>query len=242
MNDPRALTCIEYRNLIGGDPARREPAIAAHRLACRGCADFSREVEGLDRRLAAALAVPLPEGLAHRVVLRATAETVPSATRWAVAAAAAFAFVVAGAVWLAPIRQQPTASSLGAEVIAHAQHEPASWGPGIEPVSSASLRNVLARGEVALLDEARLGVVSYATVCPLHGRQVPHLTVQSVAGPAMVLLLPDEPLAREQALDADGLRGVLVPVGRGSIAIVAADPRAIEAVRRQVTRAVDLGI
>jgi hypothetical protein len=239
----RALTCIEYRNLVGGDPGRRDPAVAAHRLACRGCADFSRELEGLDRRLAAALAVPLPEGLAHRVVLRATAETVPPATRWALAAAAAFAFVVAGAVWFAPaLRQHQGEAALAAAVIAHAQHEPASWGPGVEPVSSVSLRNVLARGEVALLDEARLGVVSYATVCPLHGRQVPHLTVQSVAGPAMVLLLPDEPLARERPLDEDGLRGVLVPVGRGSIAIVAADPRAVEAVRRQVTRAVDLGI
>jgi hypothetical protein len=66
--------------------------------------------------------------------------------------------------------------------------------------------------------------------------------VQGAAGPAMVLLLPDEPLAREQRLDEEGLHGVLVPVGTGSIAIVAQDPRAIEAVRQQVTRAVALGI
>lgn len=237
-----SLTCIEYRNLIGGDPGRRDGAVAAHRLACRGCAEFSREIEGLDRRLAAALAVPLPEGLAHRVVLRATADRVPSSTRWALAAAAAFAFVVAGAVWWAPYRSDDAVLALGAEVIAHAHHEPGSWAADLVPVKSVRLRNVLARGEVELLDEAQLGTVSYATVCPLRGRQVPHLTVQSVAGPAMVLLLPDEPLAREQALDQDGLRGVLVPVGKGSIAIVAADPRAVEAVRRRVVSAVDLGI
>lgn len=237
------LTCIEYRNLIGGDPGWRDAAVAAHRLACRGCAAFSREVEGLDRSLAAALAVPVPEGLAHRVVLKATADAVPSATRWAVAAAAAFAFIVAGAVWFAPAaRLDRGAAALAGEVLAHARHEPASWAPALQPVTSVQLRNVLALGEAELLDEARLGMVSYATVCPLRGRQVPHLTVQSVAGPAMVLLLPDEPLAREQALDADGLRGVLVPVGKGSIAIVAADPRAIEAVRQRITSAVALGI
>ncbi len=237
----RDLTCIEYRNLIGGDPARRDAAVAAHRLACRGCAEFSRDVESLDRRLAAALAVPLPEGLAHRVVLRATAEQAPSTTRWALAAAAAFAFVVAGAVWFAPWRAQDPAA-LAHEVIAHARHEPQSWAPELQPVSSTRVRNVLARGEVALLDEARLGVVTFATVCPLRGREVPHLMVQSVAGPAMVLLLPDEPLARTETLDEDGLRGVLVPVGTGSIAIVAADPRAVEAVRQRVTSAVNLGI
>jgi hypothetical protein len=242
MNAP-ALTCIEYRNLVGGEPGRRDAAIAAHRLACRGCAGFSREVEALDLRLAQALAVPMPEGLAHRVVLRATADQAPPTARWALAAAAAFAFVVAGAVWFAP-RLQPTATPvmLAAEVLAHARHEPASWSAALQPVASTSLRNVLARGEVELLDEARLGVVTYAMVCPLRGHQVPHLMVQSVAGPAMVLLLPDEPLVREQRLDEEGLHGVLVPVGKGSIAIVAADPRAIEAVRQRVTRAVDLGI
>lgn len=236
------LTCIEYRNLVGADPARRDAAVAAHRLACRGCAEFTREIEGLDRRLAAALAVPVPAGMAHRVVLRATAEPVPSTLRWALAAAAAFAFVVAGAVWFAPGLRQDHGAALASEVVAHARHEPQSWAPALEPVSSRALRNVLARGEVELLDAARLGVVSYATLCPLRGRQVPHLTVQSVAGPAMVLLLPDEPLAREQALDQDGLRGVLVPVGTGSIAIVADDPRAVEAVRQRVTSAVALGI
>lgn len=239
----RALTCIEYRNLVGGDPGRRDAAVAAHRLACRGCAEFSREVEALDQRLARALALPLPEGLDHRMVLRATADEAPRAARWALAAAAAFAFVVAGAVWLAPRWQrEATPVMLAAEVLAHAKHEPASWSAALAPVKSVSLRNVLDRGEVALLDEARLGVVTYATVCPLRGHQVPHLMVQSVAGPAMVLLLPQEPLKREQRLDEEGLHGVLVPVGAGSIAIVAADPRAVEAVRQRVTRAVALGI
>jgi len=241
--NPSALTCIEYRNLTGGDPGRRDAAVAAHRLSCRGCSQFSREVEALDLRLAQALALPVPEGLAHRVVLRATVDAAPITARWALAAAAAFAFVVAGAVWFAPqLQREATPVMLAAEVLAHARHEPASWSAALEPVASASLRNALARGEVELLDEARLGLVTYATVCPLRGHQVPHLMVQSVAGPAMVLLLPDEPLAHEQRLDEEGLHGVLVPVGTGSIAIVAAEPRAIEAVRQRVTRAVGLGI
>jgi len=76
----------------------------------------------------------------------------------------------------------------------------------------------------------------------VHGRAVPHLVVQSTAGPAMVLLLPGERLAREEVLDQDGLRGVLIPVGDGTIGIVAADPAAVEAVRQRVTQAVELGI
>ena len=238
------ITCIEFRNLVGGDPARRDAALAEHRLGCRGCADYARAVEQLDRSIFAALAVPVPEGLGHRVVLRATAEDAPQRMRfaWASAAvAAAVALIAVALLWAAPWRGVAQ-ESLAREVMAHAHHETISWDPNLVPVASTRLRGVLARGEVALLDEAQLGIVVYARTCVLRGHKVPHLTVQGTAGPAMVLLLADEPIAHEEKLDEDGLRGVLVPVGTGSIAIVAADPAAVEAVRQRVVSALALGI
>lgn len=234
-----AVTCLEFRQRVGAEPNAHDAALAAHRLACRGCAAFAREAQALDRSIAAALAVPVPAGLDHRVILRATATPARSAAPWVALAASLVVAVTAGAFWWSAARAP---QSLGAEVIAHARHEPASWIAGVQPVAEVEVRRVLAAGEAELVDAAQLGVVNYATVCPLRGRKVPHLTVQSVAGPAMVLLLPHEPLAREQPLDEDGLHGVLVPVGDGAIAIIAPDPRAIEAVRSRVARATALGI
>jgi len=189
------------------------------------------------------LAVPVPEGLAHRVVLRAM-----SARRWsrpALATAAAVALIAAGAVLGVLWSRSPAAygpMSLGADVMAHAHHEPSSWQAGLELVAARRLVGVLERGEIALLDAAQLGPVTYARTCRFRGYDVPHLVVQSVAGPAMVLLLPHERLADELPVAEDGLRGVIVPVGTGSIAIVAADPAAVAAVRQRVITAVRVGI
>ena len=238
-----ATDCIDFRHAIGADPHRRDPALLRHRLECRGCSQYALGIEQLDRALGLALAVSVPEGLAHRVVLRAESDS-----RWPrlpIALAAGVALlaigVVVGARWSRGPESFNTVT-LGADVMAHAHHEPVSWQADLEPVAAQRLAGVLERGEVALLDAARLGPVSYARTCPFRGREVPHLVVQSVAGPAMVLLLPQERLAQEQSLAEDGLRGVIVPVGEGSIAIVAADQAAVAAVRQRLLTAVRIGI
>jgi hypothetical protein len=235
-----SVTCIEFRNTIGADPSRREPALLRHRLECRGCGEFARGVEQLDGALALALAVPVPEGLAHRVVLRATAASDRRPLRRALAAVAAVALLALGALLgrsgLAP------ADPLPAEVLAHAHHEPHSWDGAAVPVAATRLQAVLDAGEVRLLDAARLGPVTYANSCRFRGHAVPHLMVQGASGPVMVLLLPSEELAGEQRFAEDGLEGLLVPVDGGSIAIVAADPASLEGMRRRIVDAVQLGI
>jgi len=238
-----ASDCIEFRQAFGAEPKRRDPTLLRHRLECRGCGQFALGVEQLDRALAVALAVPVPAGLDHRIVLRA--ESLRRWPRSAFAAAAAAALIALGAVLGVLWSRSPAAygpMSLGADVMAHAHHEPSSWQAGLEPVAERRLVGVLERGEIALLDAAQLGPVTYARTCRLRGREVPHLVVQSVAGPAMVLLLPHERLADEMPLVEDGLRGVIVPVGTGSIAIVAADPAAVAAVRQRLITAVRVGI
>ena len=243
MSVTDASGCIGFRQAIGADPRRRDPVLLRHRLECRGCGQYALGIEQLDRALGLALAVAVPEGLAHRVVLRA--ESAPRWPRHAVATAVAVALVALGAVLGALWSRSPAAygpMSLGADVMAHAHHEPGSWQQGLEPVALERLSGVLARNEVELLDAARLGPVSYARTCRFRGREVPHLVVQSVAGPAMVLLLPQERLVAELPLAEDGLRGVIIPVGTGSIAVVAADPAAVAAVRQRLDAAVRVGI
>ena len=234
-------TCLEFRRAYGADPQQRDAALARHRLECRGCAEYARSVEALDRGIAQALAVPVPDGLAHRVMLRATTDAAPRAwRRQAYSVAAGLALVAVGVAL--GVFWQRNGAPLGADVMAHAHHEPQSWEASAVPVAAVRLRGVFDRGEVRLLDAAQLGFVSYARDCPFRGHQVPHLVVQSPAGPAMVLLLAHERVRREQALVEDGMHGVIVPVGVGSIAIVATDPAAVEAVRQRITSAVELGI
>lgn len=243
MSVTDARDCIEFRHAIGAEPRRRDAALSRHRLECRSCNQFALGIEQLDRTLGLALAVPVPEGLAHRVVLRAE-----SASRWprhSLGVAAGLALLAIGVVLGLRLPRGPESyapATLAADVMAHAHHEPGSWRADLEPVALSRIDGVLERGEAELLDAAQLGRVSYARTCRFRGREVPHLMVQSVAGPAMVLLLPQERLASELPLAEDGLRGVIVPIGTGSIAIVAADPAAVAAVRQRVSAAVRIGI
>jgi hypothetical protein len=63
--------------------------------------------------------------------------------------------------------------------------------------------------------------VVYASACPFRGRLVPHLVVQTAEGPLTVMLLKREKTRAREEFAEDGYRGVLVPAGEGSIAILA---------------------
>ena len=88
------------------------------------------------------------------------------------------------------------------------------------------------------------GMVSYANSCGFHGHHVPHLVVQTGAGPVTVMVLVHEPARSKMRFDDHGYRGVIVPIpGHGSIAVLergpAADIKDVEAVAARVVRALE---
>ena len=62
--------------------------------------------------------------------------------------------------------------------------------------------------------------VVYAMTCPFHGRRVPHLVVQTAAGPVTVMLLANERSATRQEFSEGDLHGVLLPAGGGTVAVL----------------------
>ncbi len=88
------------------------------------------------------------------------------------------------------------------------------------------------------------GLVSYVHSCEFRGHQVPHLVVQTAAGPVTVMVLVHESVRREVSFDQHGFRGVIVPVpDHGSLAVLEqtadADPKTIDAVAARVMGALD---
>jgi hypothetical protein len=73
---------------------------------------------------------------------------------------------------------------------------------------------------------------------------VPHLVVQTAAGPVTVMVLVHESVRRDVNFNEHGYRGMIVPVrDHGSLAVLehtpGADPKTIEAVAAQVAGALD---
>ena len=213
-----------YRRALLSDPRNDSPELHEHREACAECSAYRERLLKFESRLERALKVEMHEPAAR---LRPA--------RFALAASAVLALCVAGAVWLAVPRK-----SLAAAVVAHVVDEPQSWSSHA-PVADPKLAAVLADAHMHLSPGA--GEVSYASSCEFRGHVVPHLVVQSSAGPATVMVLVHEAAARRIQFDEHGYRGVIVPVpGHGSIALLMRDSdgqmQDVEAIAARVRQAI----
>jgi hypothetical protein len=170
----------------------------------------------------ARLAMPL-----HR--FRQPDATPAPARRFALAASVVLALLVGGGFWL--LRPQ---TALASELVEHMAHEPESWVQQ-RPLTRPELAAVLELAGVRF--DSSLPVV-YAAPCPFRGRRVSHLVLATASGPMTVMLLPHVRTAKREPIDEDGYRGVLLPAGDGSVALVMRGAAVPEAAVAQVMGAV----
>ncbi len=64
------MNCLEFRRRCTIDPSRLSADCVAHRQRCGPCNRFAVRMDEVERRLRAAVAVDVPDGLAERVVRR----------------------------------------------------------------------------------------------------------------------------------------------------------------------------
>lgn len=231
-----SLSCIEFRHHVGAVPDSRDPAVLQHRAQCPACAEFAQQYALLDRKLVAALDVPVPEDLKARVIWNQTGRW-QRRTRspWLPMAAA---FVMAAGIGFALYSRVP--GPLPAAVVAHIEHEPELLVPTSALAQPVRVNAVLTQGGVRLAQP--LDNVAHAGLCPFRGQLVPHLVLTIDGEPVSVLLLSNEPQSRSAEIHEEGYHGVIVPRGDGSIAIVSARPELVQPAREQLERAIRWGI
>jgi hypothetical protein len=206
--------CRHARIGIGGDPHQLPPELSAHVATCAACQQFLTETLALDGRVRAALELP---------IARFRQGARPPARRLALAASMVLAMFAGGGFWLLSSK-----NALAGEVLEHVRHESGSWDSR-DAQSPAALAAVLQAAGVGF--DTSMPVI-YAMACPFRGRAVPHLVVRTADGPMTVMLLAHEKVAARQEFSEEGYRGVLLPAGKGSIAVLmrnGAVPAAIEA-------------
>ena len=197
------MNCAQARLLIGADPRAGTAELGAHLGTCPACAQFQAEMLALEGRISRALEEP--PHLGSRVRRRSWLQ---------LAMAASVALLTLGliAAWLL----RPT-DTLAHDVVAHVRGEPESW---------LTKEHVNAAGIAAALDRSGVGLdltsdrITYAQSCFFHGHYVPHLIVQTAAGPATVLILRHESVGKARAFREAGMSGIIVPAETGSIAVL----------------------
>jgi hypothetical protein len=214
-----SIQCQHARVAIGAEPHDLSPEVSAHLESCAACRQFHADTLMLDGRVRAALELPLTR----------FRKSAPPARRWALAASLVLGLFLAGGFWVLSPR-----SVLAGEVVEHVRHEDGSWAAH-EVLSPAELANVLQKAGVEF--DTSMPVV-YAMACMFRGHRVPHLVVQTASGPMTIMLLAHEKVAARQEFSEDGYRGVLLPAGEGSVAVLMRNGAVPEAISTEVVSGV----
>lgn len=247
MSKNMDINCEEYKQAIAADPSESFDGGALHASSCAECSAYRSEMRALDDRIAAALAISVPElkmpelpGIgedANVVNLPVRRRGRFSAPSWLGIAAG---FGIAAVLIVRMLGPAPVYESLADEVLAHLDHEPQALVVTTEAVSERSLNNVVS-ADVATLD-GDIGLITYARTCVINGMRIPHLVIQGEHGPVTVLLMPDEEVSAAMTLNGKGVNGVILPVGKGSIAIIGEREENLDQIERDVIDSVEWNI
>ena len=226
------MNCEEYREAIAADPAF--DGGADHLVNCADCQAYRREMQALNVEIAKAMqlsvpALKMPELPAVENVVPLRKREPLSRPVWFAMAASVLFAVVMGVRMLG---DGITYDSLGEEVIAHLDHEPYALRVTDEPVDPRRLASIVP-ASIAELDHDD-GLITYAQTCVINGKRVPHLVMQGETGPVTILLMPEESVAEAEVLDGENIRGVILPVGGGSIAIIGPREENLERIEQSV--------
>ena len=229
------MNCLEFRRAIGTDPRGLDAEALAHRASCTRCSDAFERALPFERSLAAAIAIPVPDNLAERILLHQTTAALhePRARRlpvWAIAATVCVGIALAATLGWRLFTATASTTDLA---VAHLAHEPFALSARAE-VDGAEVRAMFASLGAPIAHSP--GSVHYLNDCPLGGRMSVHMVMQRDSGPVTAMYVPKLHEARRE-FERAGVRGREAPIADGTLILLAADAREFDAIESQFHRA-----
>ena len=199
-----------------------------------------KKLEALDLKIARALQIDVPElrmpELPDLAETNTTSLPVRKRLMTPVWFAIAATVVLATSITLRTSSLFQSYDSLAEEVLAHLDHEPGALRiTDVAVTDSRLLRAVPA--SIAVFDR-ETSLITYAQPCVINGHDVPHLVIQGQHGPVTILLMPEENVTEVKSLDGENVKGVILPVGNGSIAIIGDRDELLEPIEKNVVNSV----
>lgn len=206
---------------------------------CAACAALAREVERFDAEIRGAMLVPVPEGLAERVLLRHKVRG-PARFRgfrfgvWALAASLIIALGAVIQLYWATNGDQERVATAAAVGEGHAAIAAITYVLDHEP----QLLKANVSGDPAVLKSAiaRLGLnlpaegttVRYLGKCPIPSGEGEHLVLQTPFGQVTLILVPEQSLGPRVVVAFRDRTAAVNPVRSGSYIVVADSLRNIK--------------
>jgi hypothetical protein len=243
------MNCEDYKEALAGDPSASFDGADEHLAACESCAAFTAEMHAFDAKIAKALAIDVPElnvpelpeiGEDNVTSLpfgrgRKQPLALPS---WIAIAATV---ILAAFIGVRMIDLDAGNSlSLSEEVLSHFEHEPQALQVTNVAVSEERFSSVV-NASVGTM-KRDIGLVTYAQSCVINGRTIPHLVIQGEKGPITLLLMPEEMIDAALTLHGNGVNGVIIPMGKGSIAIIGESDEPLDEIEQRIIDSVEWSI
>jgi hypothetical protein len=226
------MNCLEFRRLKLAEPKHTGEEARAHASECPACLGFARGVDESEAALERSLAVPVPEGLADRILLRRAGHR--RAGRWAYALAASLLLAVTAGVFVAT--RESDAEALARLAIEHVLEEPQSLN---------TLYNADAERLAAIVREfggnmrEPIGRVRYIKRCPVEQGSGWHIVFEAPQGLATMILVDDRPVRNVATARLDRFSARVEPVRKGYYALVTDSPESTAAVAGLLRQRID---
>jgi hypothetical protein len=230
------MNCDDYRQAVAADPSF--DGGAGHVADCSACQAFRREMLALDRTIGRALAIDVPKLVMPDLPMIDNVVALPRRQRRSKPAwfAVAATVVLAAVLGVRMLGSGVQYDSLAEEVLAHLQHEPYALRVTDRAITDARLYEVVP-ANIARMDHS-VGLITYAQTCIINGNEVPHLVIQGEKGPVTILLMPDEAVAEAILFSDARTRGIILPVGNGSVAILGERDEQLENIQQSILQSV----
>jgi hypothetical protein len=232
------MNCLQARRTLLAQPRNRDAALDAHIDSCSACGKLARGVTSLDRHVGDAMSVPVPEALAHRILLPHRKAPL---RQYAVAAvlAGAFALTLVFSTSILPrpffdeaVRAVgPTHPAVTAitEIAEDGARRPVSEAEGSYELDQALKR----LGLTLKTDEA---TAYYIGKCHVAGSECDHIVLSTTDAQANVMLVRGHPLG-DRVLVADRHMIALVnPARTGGYIVVADTPKVARRIEKLLVK------
>lgn len=252
------MNCLNTRRVLQATPQENSSEIAQHLAECEACRQFAARLQREEQSLTSAIAVPVPEQLAERILLRTQMQSRPptlwqrlrayvhSGTSllvirpWSVAAVASSVFAIA----LSWKLLTPDANLNWNEVLlAHAASENNVEVTANLASSAGEVELQHALKEYGLQTVAGLGKVRSLARCLLPGGRGVHVVIDTPDLGQLTLILPPKGIQTQSSLASlENYTGQVIQINQASVGVMSQHRNTIAAlIARVQQRVVVLG-
>ena len=211
------MNCLEFRRQLAIDPQCGEVDFVQHRQECSRCAEASVQANAFEGSLRRALAIAPPAQLAESVLLAHATRQQRQRQYYRRSAVLALA---ASVVLAFGIGMRVQASPLATQAVAHlrAEAEVLTW---TKLVHADSVREAFATRGIALnsIPEG----ISFVGCCPMGHHMTVHVVMPGSNGPITVIYVLGAREKEREDFRREGWLGRSVPMGQGTLLLLAED-------------------